>query len=81
VTDSPTTPDAATLGAVFKRMRGDRPVRVIARAARVTENTLRNVERGEHRRPHEATLHAIATALGTTLIDVYLECQRETSRS
>lgn len=58
------------LGAVLRRARGARPVREVAAAAGVAEETVRKIERGAVPTPALFTVAAIADVLGLTVDDV-----------
>ena len=55
------------LGAALRRARGARPVREVAAAAGVAEETVRKTERGAVPTPALFTVAAIAQVLGLTL--------------
>lgn len=57
----------AALGAALRRARGARPVREVARAAGVAEETVRKIERGAVPTPALFTVAAIADVLGLPL--------------
>jgi transcriptional regulator with XRE-family HTH domain len=55
------------LGAALRRARGARPVRDVAKAAGVAEETVRKIERGAVPTPALFTVAAIAQVLGLAL--------------
>ncbi len=61
------------LGAALRRARGTRPVREIAAAAGVAEETVRKIERGAVPTPALFTVAAIAVVLGLTLDELVRE--------
>ena len=61
------------LGAALRRARGDRPVREVAAAAGVAEETVRKIERGAVPTPALFTVAAIAQVLGLALDDLVSE--------
>ena len=61
------------LGAVLRRARADRPVREVAAAAGVAEETVRKIERGAVPTPALFTVAAIAQVLGLALDDLVRE--------
>jgi transcriptional regulator with XRE-family HTH domain len=61
------------LGAALRRARGTRPVREIAAAAGVAEETVRKIERGAVPTPALFTVAAIAQVLGLALDDLIHE--------
>lgn len=61
------------LGAALRRARGDRPVREVAAAAGVAEETVRKIERGAVPTPALFTVAAIAQVLGLALDDLVRE--------
>jgi len=64
------------LGAALRRARGTKPVREIAAAAGVAEETLRKIERGAVPTPALFTVAAITQVLGLTLDDLVHEVGR-----
>ena len=62
------------LGAALRRARADRPVREVAAAAGVAEETVRKIERGAVPTPALFTVAAIAQVLGLALDDLVREC-------
>jgi len=64
------------LGAALRRARGTKPVREIATAAGVAEETLRKIERGAVPTPALFTVAAITQVLGLTLDDLVHEVGR-----
>lgn len=68
------------LGAALRRARGSRPVREVAAAAGVAEETVRKIERGAVPTPALFTVAAIAQVLGLGLDDLVHEVAgRETA--
>ena len=63
----------AALGAVLRRARGTRPVREVAAAAGVAEETVRKIERGAVPTPALFTVAAIAQVLGVALDELVTE--------
>lgn len=63
----------AVLGAALRRARGARPVREVARAAGVAEETVRKIERGAVPTPALFTVAAIADVLGLPLDELVRE--------
>ena len=61
------------LGAALRRARGARPVREVAAAAGVAEETVRKIERGAVPTPALFTVAAIAQVLGLALDDLVHE--------
>lgn len=61
------------LGTALRRARGPRPVREIACAAGVAEETVRKIERGAVPTPALFTVAAIAGVLGLALDDLVRE--------
>jgi transcriptional regulator with XRE-family HTH domain len=61
------------LGAALRRARGSRPVREVATAAGLAEETLRKIERGAVPTPALFTVAAIARELGLALDDLVQE--------
>lgn len=61
------------LGAALRRARGARPVREVAAAAGVAEETVRKIERGAVPTPALFTVAAIAAVLGLTLDELVRE--------
>ena len=61
------------LGAALRRARGSRPVREIAAAAGVAEETVRKIDRGAVPTPALFTVAAIAQVLGLALDDLVHE--------
>ena len=61
------------LGAALRRARGERPVREVAAAAGVAEETVRKIERGAVPTPALFTVAAIAQVLGVALDDLVSE--------
>ncbi len=61
------------LGAALRRARGTRPVREIAAAAGVAEETVRKIERGAVPTPALFTVAAIADVLGLALDELVRE--------
>ena len=61
------------LGAALRRARGARPVREVAAAAGVAEETVRKIERGAVPTPALFTVAAIAQVLGLALDDLVQE--------
>ena len=61
------------LGAALRRARADRPVREVAAAAGVAEETVRKIERGAVPTPALFTVAAIAQVLGLALDDLVRE--------
>lgn len=61
------------LGAALRRARGARPVREVAAAAGVAEETVRKIERGAVPTPALFTVAAIAEVLGLALDDLVRE--------
>ncbi|MCW2601374.1 MAG: transcriptional regulator, family [Frankiales bacterium] len=61
------------LGAALRRARGPRPVREIATAAGLAEETVRKIERGAVPTPALFTVAAIAEVLGVALDDLLRE--------
>jgi transcriptional regulator with XRE-family HTH domain len=61
------------LGAALRRARGNRPVREVAAAAGVAEETVRKIERGAVPTPALFTVAAIAQVLGVALDDLVYE--------
>ena len=61
------------LGAALRRARGERPVREVAAAAGVAEETVRKIERGAVPTPALFTVAAIAQVLGLALDDLVRE--------
>lgn len=61
------------LGAALRRARGPRPVREIAAAAGVAEETVRKIERGAVPTPALFTVAAIADVVGLALDDLVRE--------
>lgn len=61
------------LGAALRRARGTRPVREVAVAAGVAEETVRKIERGAVPTPALFTVAAIAQVLGIALDDLVRE--------
>ncbi len=61
------------LGAALRRARGNRPVREVAAAAGVAEETVRKIERGAVPTPALFTVAAIADVLGLTLDELVRE--------
>lgn len=61
------------LGAALRRARGTRPVREIAAAAGVAEQTVRKIERGAVPTPALFTIAAIAQVLDLALDDLIHE--------
>ena len=64
------------LGATLRRARGVRPVRDVAAAAGVAEETVRKIERGAVPTPALFTVAAIAQVLGLALDDLVDEAGR-----
>jgi transcriptional regulator with XRE-family HTH domain len=58
------------LGAALRRARGARPVREVAAAAGIAEETVRKIERGAVPTPALFTVAAIASVLGVPLNDL-----------
>lgn len=70
------------LGAALRRARGARPVREVAAAAGVAEETVRKIERGAVPTPALFTVAAIAQVLGLPLDELVSEAsqpRRETA--
>jgi transcriptional regulator with XRE-family HTH domain len=63
----------AVLGATLRRARGARPVREVAAAAGVAEETVRKIERGAVPTPALFTVAAIAQVLGLALDELVSE--------
>ena len=61
------------LGAALRRARGARPVREVAAAAGVAEETVRKIERGAVPTPALFTVAAMAQVLGLALDDLVQE--------
>ncbi len=61
------------LGAALRRARGARPVREIAGAAGIAEETVRKIERGAVPTPALFTVAAIAQVLGLALDELVHE--------
>ena len=61
------------LGAALRRARGSRPVRDVAAAAGVAEETVRKIERGAVPTPALFTVAAISKVLGLALDDLVRE--------
>ncbi|MCW2669195.1 MAG: family transcriptional regulator [Frankiales bacterium] len=61
------------LGAALRRARGARPVREVAAAAGVAEETVRKIERGAVPTPALFTVAAIAQVLGLALDELVHE--------
>ena len=61
------------LGAALRRARGARPVREVAAAAGVAEETVRKIERGAVPTPALFTVAAIADVLGLPLDELVRE--------
>ena len=61
------------LGAALRRARGARPVREVATAAGLAEETVRKIERGAVPTPALFTVAAIAQVLGLALDDLVQE--------
>jgi transcriptional regulator with XRE-family HTH domain len=64
------------LGAALRRARGTRPVREIAVAAGLAEETVRKIERGAVPTPALFTVAALAVVLDLTLDDLVHEVDR-----
>ena len=67
------------LGAVLRRARGTRPVREVAAAAGVAEETVRKIERGAVPTPALFTVAAIAQVVGLTLDELVREVGQASS--
>ena len=63
------------LGAALRRARGATPVREVAAAAGVAEETVRKIERGAVPTPALFTVAAIAQVLGLALDELVLEAR------
>ena len=63
----------ALLGAALRQARGSRPVREVAAAAGVAEETVRKIERGAVPTPALFTVAAIAEVLDLALDDLVRE--------
>ena len=68
----------AVLGAALRRARGARPVREVAAAAGVAEETVRKIERGAVPTPALFTVAAIAQVLGLALDELVQEAHSAT---
>ena len=68
----------AALGAALRRARGERPVRDVAAAAGVAEETVRKIERGAVPTPALFTVAAIADVLGLALDELVRDAARTT---
>ena len=64
------------LGAALRRARGSRPVREVAAAAGVAEETVRKIERGAVPTPALFTVAAIADVLGVALDELVQQAAR-----
>lgn len=64
------------LGAALRRARGARPVREVAAAAGVAEETVRKIERGAVPTPALFTVAAIAQVLGLPLDELVSEASQ-----
>lgn len=64
------------LGALLRRVRGDRPMLDVALAARVSPETLRKIESGRVATPAFPTVAAIAGVLGLSLDAMWAEINR-----
>lgn len=64
------------LGAALRRARGPRPVREVAAAAGVAEETVRKIERGAVPTPALFTVAALASVLGLALDELVREVSR-----
>lgn len=64
------------LGATLRRARGTRPVREVAAAAGVAEETVRKIERGAVPTPALFTVAAIAQVLGLALDELVSEASQ-----
>ena len=69
------------LGAILRRARGARPVREVAAAAGVAEETVRKIERGAVPTPALFTVGAIAQVLGLGLDELVRAASRERTDS
>lgn len=65
------------LGAALRRARGARPVREVAAAAGVAEETVRKIERGAVPTPALFTVAAIAQVLGLPLDELVSEASQQ----
>lgn len=61
------------LGALLRRARGDRSMLDIALAAGVSPETVRKIESGRVATPSFATVAAIATVLGLSLDQIWVD--------
>lgn len=61
------------LGALLRRVRGERPMLEVALAAGISPETLRKIETGRVATPAFSTVAALAGVLGLSLDDVWGE--------
>ena len=71
----------ARLGALLRRVRGDRSILDTALAAGVSPETLRKIESGRVATPAFSTIAAIAEVLGLGLDAVWAEINQSNGRS